>query len=54
MKIILVLEGQVKIEWESNEIIISKGEVYLIPAILQNYELSGGESATAYCVEVPI
>ena len=54
MKIILVLEGQVKIEWESNEMIISEGEVYLIPAILQNYELSGGESATAYCVEVPI
>ena len=53
MKIILVLEGQVKIQWESDEIIIGKGEVYLIPAILQSYKLSKVESAIVYCVNVP-
>ena len=53
MKIILVLEGQVKIQWESDKIIIGKGEVYLIPAILKNYKLSELECAIVYCVNVP-
>ncbi len=53
ISILLVLEGKIKIEWGSNQVIVYQGEFYLIPAILNNYTISAISSSTVYCVAVP-
>lgn len=53
MSIILILEGEIKIETKNASLIINKGEVYLLPAILNSYNITAVEPSIVYQVNVP-
>ena len=53
VKIILVLNGELKISWNNNTEIFSRGNVILIPAILNNYHIHGSNNPEIYQVRIP-
>jgi mannose-6-phosphate isomerase len=53
VKIILVIDGEISLDWDNKTQTYTKGEVILIPAILNNYRISKLSPSIVYNVKVP-
>lgn len=53
IKIVLVLDGELIIDWNDNTEIFKKGNVILIPAALNNYQIFGRNNHEVFQVRIP-
>ena len=50
---ILVLDGEIRVEWKGNTEIFRKGNVCLIPANLNEYSIEKTIESSVYQVSIP-
>ena len=53
IQILLVLEGEISIAWDSQSQVYKKGQSILIPACLGNYVIKSERESTVFKVQVP-
>jgi mannose-6-phosphate isomerase len=53
VKIIIIIDGEISLDWDDKTQLYTKGEVILIPAILNHYQISKICPSTVYIVKVP-
>ncbi len=53
IKILMILEGIIEIKWENEGLSFTKGDVVMLPAILNNYKIVQSENSLVYQVKVP-